>query len=253
MQDRFYNPLSHPGFASEGFVSRQVVPQASGVALPAWLTHAWEALSAGVADGVAVTSQADAISSVVAESAGTAKPTYRADYLTTGVSAYEYDGVDDIATTATNVNLTAGYTYCALVYFPSPLANFRVLYETGVSETTQGAVYCNGGATLSLAERDGTVTQLNVASGATTGEWQVITAIHNGASTEILRNRVSRGTGTVTNPTTAQPIRFGRGTGILAPGGMKGGIAAHYFGPPATPTQLTELWDYINARCGVSL
>ena len=230
-----------------------IIATQSGVTLPSWLSLAYEAIEAGVADGDPVATQTCPISGVIRTSAGTARPIYRADYLATGVAGYEADGVDDISVTTTTVNLTAGYTYCALVYFPSPLANFRTLYETGVSGVQQGALYGNGGATLTLAERDGVVTQVAVGSGVLTGQWQIITAVHNGASSELFRDRASIGTGTVTLPTSAQVIRFLKGTGVIAPNGMRGAVAADYFGPVSNGTQRTELWDYINAKHGVSL
>lgn len=248
---KFLRPILGSGVGLSGLLRRDVSSVPTLPTLPSWLTHAWEEPS--VADGAAITTHTDLISGVVASSSGTARPIWRSDYAGTGVAGVEYDGVDDILTTTTNVDLTGGYTYSALVYFSS-ISNFRLLFEIGAVGAQQGCVYTFVPSDfLVLAERVGTVTSIQVSGGAVPGGWHIITAVHDGASSELFVDGVSIGTGTVTSPTSAQPIRFGKGTGALSTRGMEGAIAAHYFGPVSTPAQRTGLRAYINYKNGLAL
>lgn len=233
------------GVVERTVLSGGIAPAATGPVLPAWVTHAWE--DPGVADGAPISTHTDLISGVVAASSGTARPTWREDYAGTGVAAVEWDGVDDVLSTVTPMDLTGGYTYCALVFFDSPIISNRVLFDN--QNHTQ--VYAIP-TVIRITQRTPSVTSIQ-GSFSTTGQWVVITAINSGATGEIFSNRTSLVTGPVNVPTVADIVRFGRGASSISTGGMKGAIAAHYFGPPTSPAQRTEIWDYVNARHGVAL
>ena len=250
--------MNIPGSFNEGWGVKfrdsfgGIAPAATGPVLPAWVTHAWE--DPGVADGAPITTHTDLISAVVAASSGTARPTWREDYAGTGVAAVEWDGVDDVLTTTTNVDLTAGYTYCALVYIQGFTGGLSTLFEQG-GAATESSVY--GSSTYSnmyLVRRVGGTFVVGTPSPyVPSGQWLCITVTHNGAASNVTVNRVVHATGSVPNPSVSGIIRFGHGIGAISLGWLKGAVAAHYFGPPASPTQLTEIWDYVNDRHGVSL
>ena len=228
-------------------------PVPTGPLLPAWLSLALEALDAGVADGDPVTTQTCPISGVVRTSAGSAAPIYRADYAGSGVAGYEYDGVDDIITTTTNVDLTAGYTYFALVWFDSPHVNYRVLLEQGAGDAQIYTVSEFGQHSLQAVSRTGP-TELLKHRPTPIGQWLMLGIEINAASSKMIQNRSTVTTGTVRKPTLANVIRFGRATTVVTSGGMDGCVAADYLAPPGlTPTQYTDTFDYIAARHGVAL
>ena len=244
MLDQFLRQGFRGGFATDGFFAG-LASGPTGLSLPAWLTHSWEALDAGVADGDPVTTQTCPISGVVRTSTGTEKPTYRADYAGSGVAAYEYDGVNDRSVTTTNVDHSSGYTYTALVNFESAL-NFRVLFDIYNGMT----LYGSGSNTLVYS--DGTTsTQTAI---PTIGSWAIVTAMNDGEALRIWVNRVLmvETVGTFDMPA-ANTIQFGSGRGPFAVRKMKGGVAADYFGPVSNGTQRTALWDYINAKHGTAL
>lgn len=238
---------------SDSFELLADVPEVTGRVLPAWVTHAWE--DPGVADGAPISTHTDLISGVVAASSGTARPLWREDYAGTGVAAVEWDGVNDVMLSTSNVDFTGGFTYCALVYFAAPLANYPYLFEHGTSTTTPlGGAFMVTSAGQAIAFVRSTGYQDLTYTGIPTGQWMTITLTVNGVSSALYVNRTLVASGTLNLPTVANYLRFGRGNGgIFARGGMKGAIAAHYFGPPASPAQRTEIWDYVNDRHGVAL
>jgi hypothetical protein len=211
---------------------------------PLFLSHAWEYSGT---NGVAIDSTTDMMSGVVANSTGTKRPIL---YIDGPISYAYFDGVDAEQLTTTNVNLTAGYMYCALINLASPTLDYRVLYElsNGIVDA-RGLLLVEAAAIPALYNLRTTATGL-IASATTapTGEWFMLTAVHVGASSEIFLNRTSIATGAVTRPFDSQPIRFGRGTGVAAANGFKGGIAAHYFSADTSEFARKQLWDYISER-----
>lgn len=236
------------GVVERTVLSGGVAPEATGPVLipPAWVTHAWE--HSGQSDGSPISADVDIVSAVSVSASGTDRPVYRADYASTGVPAAEYNG-SNFLESAANIDLTGGYVHVVLAHLTSN-ANFRILFEQGAEQ--EAVCYSDALGRISILERDDTFTQIRTGGGATTlGAWRALSFVQNGALSKIYSGRTEILSGTVERPTVANTIRFGKSRGGLSTGGFLGGIAGHYFGPPGAT--LTELWDYLEARFGVTV
>lgn len=221
-------------------------PEATGPVLPAWVTHAWE--YAGQSDGEPIGADADTVSGVPVAASGADRPVYRSDYASTGVAAAEYNGANFLESVA-NLDLTSGYVHVVLAHLTSN-ANFRILFEQGAEQ--EAACYSDALGRISILERDDMFTQIRTGGGATTlGAWRALSFVQDGALSKIYSGRTEILSGTVERPTVANTIRFGKSRGGLSTGGFLGGIAGHFFGPP--DASLPELWDYLEARFGVTV
>ena len=230
-----------------------IIATQSGVTLPVWLTHDFDYSDGGYIDGGPIDSTTDSVSGMVASSTLTARPTYRADYLSTGVAAAQFDGVNDFQETATNIDLTAGYTYSGLVHITT-LRNFVLFFDVGSTAqlytvSTGLMAYVNRPAPSSVMTS--TVGDLD------DGEWAFVTVVDDGTPTLNLTLYVNRvlaaGPATIRKANFAAPLTIGWNRNVIFQGKMFGAIAGSYFGPPSTPTQRTELWDYMAEKHGVAL
>lgn len=235
MQDRFYNPLSHPGFASEGFVSRQVVPQASGVTLPAWVTHDFESWGVAAADLDPVTTWTDPLTGAAFTGIGTQRPTYRSG----AVPYLSWDGFDDYM-----ISSIGGTQPNTLVLLCDPVIAGAGRFLLDGSFPTRNTVYV--GASLNHyafaggVERDTGVLPLDVP--------QMLGTVFNGASSFFRRDLTDT---SILSPGTdaLSALRIGRNSGA-GPSGFKGKLYGVFLaiGHAATPAELDELYAYCQAK-----
>jgi hypothetical protein len=166
--------------------------------------------------------------------------------------------VDDIITTTTNVDFTAGYTYFSLAFIPvtAALGKYRVFFEQGGGTTCFNSPAVNDSLYLIRRVPSNSFVQ-KTGGGAFEGRWAIFTGVCSpvAGQSEIYLDRSLEISGTMIPPSASAVLRFGRATFTTeSAGGMDGCVSADYFAPPGlTPTQMTEMYDYMAARHGVVL